>query len=261
MEFILGLGDEIMALGRAEAHFEKTGQRVSICAAGGYPRDHEAWHGNPAWIHEGGHKIIDGASVRPYHIGPLHGKGIWVLSHRARAGKVWLTKAERNFAQEETFRLRLTGKRFAIVGVDVKSNASVNKDWGADNWQKVVDRMEIPVVQLMQKKTDIPLRGVIPIHTAHFRQAMAVMRHAALVMCNEGGNHHMAASMRVPAVVIFGAFIPPSVTGYDFHKNISVETPEGFCGNFSECRHCNKAMAQITPDMVLFHVKQILEGN
>lgn len=250
-----------MALGRAEAHFEKTGERVSICAAGGYPRDHEAWHGNPAWVYDGGHKIIDGASVRPYHIGPLSGKGIWVLTHRPRAGKVWLTKAERDFATAELRRLGLSNRPFAVVGVDVKPNASVNKNWGLNNWQEVVYNMPIPVVQLLQNKNDKPLDGAIGIHTGHFRQAMAIMRHAALVMCNEGGNHHMAASMRVPAVVIFGAFIPPSVTGYDFHRNISVETKEGYCGNFGECAHCNKAMASITPAMVMFHVKQILDGK
>lgn len=250
-----------MALGRAEAHFEKTGQRVSICAAGGYPRDHETWHGNPAWVHEGGHKIIDGASVRPYHIGPLHGKGIWVLSHRPRAGKIWLTKAERDFAKQAIKDAGLDGKKFAIVGVDVKDNASVNKNWGIENWQRVVDNMPIPVVQLLQTRVAKPMRGAIGIYTGHFRQAAAVIAHAALVMCNEGGNHHMAASMRVPAVVIFGAFIPPSVTGYDFHENIAIETPEGFCGEFRECRHCNKAMAKITPDMVLSRVNKILKRD
>lgn len=257
----MGLGDEIMALGRAEKHFERTGERVSICAAGGYPRYHDAWCGNPAWVHEGGHKIIDGASVRPYHIGPLSGKGIWVLDHRPRAGKVWLTKLERDFAVNVLHAAGLTGKRFAVVGVDVKPNASVNKNWGLNNWQAVIDKMSIPVVQLLQSHDDKPLRGAIGIYTSHFRQAMAVIRHAALVMCNEGGNHHMAASMSVQAVVIFGAFIPPAVTGYDFHHNIAIETAQGYCGNFGECSHCNKAMALITPAVVLSHVKQILNGK
>lgn len=250
-----------MALGRAEKHFERTGERVSICAAGGYPRDHDAWHGNPAWIHEGGHKIIDGASVRPYHIGPLSGKGIWILDHKPRAGKVWLTKAERDFAVNVLHAAGLTRRRFAVVGVDVKPNASVNKNWGLNNWQEVINRMTVPVVQLLQDKNQKPLDGCIGIYTGHFRQAMAIIAHAALVMCNEGGNHHMAASMRVPAVVIFGAFIPPSVTGYDFHRNIAIETPEGYCGNFGECRHCNKAMAQITPAVVLSQVKHLLDGK
>lgn len=256
----MGLGDEIMALGRAERHFEKTGERVSICAAGGYPRDHEAWHGNPAWIHEGGHKIIDGASVRPYHVGPLSGRGIWVLDHKPRAGKIYLTKAERDFAKETLAALGLDEKGFAIVAPTIKDKASVNKDWGIENWQRVIDGLPIPVFQLVPDEKEQVIKGAQKIVTRTFRQAAAIIAKAKLVMCNEGGSHHMAASMGTPAVVIFGAFIPPSVTGYDIHRNIAVDTPEGYCGNFGECKHCNKAMASITPDMVRSHVDDLLKG-
>ena len=57
----MGLGDEIMALGRAERLFEQTGDRVSIMEYHGTPRDHIAWHGNPVdrdWETKKNHRIF-----------------------------------------------------------------------------------------------------------------------------------------------------------------------------------------------------------
>ena len=62
----------------------------------------------------------------------------------------------------------------------------------------------------------------------------------------EGFLSHLAAAFGKPAVVLFGAYTPPQVTGYDFHTNISRDVPE-------ELGHQQKfgAMDTITPEEVL----------
>ena len=58
--------------------------------------------------------------------------------------------------------------------------------------------------------------------------------------------HHAAAALNKKAVVIFGGFINPSITGYDFHKNLYIEDEKSPCGLKDECIHCLKCMELIT---------------
>jgi hypothetical protein len=61
--------------------------------------------------------------------------------------------------------------------------------------------------------------------------------------------HHAAAALGVPAVVIFGGFISPAVTGYAAHANIFTGDDLG-CGNINPCPHCRAAMERISVDQV-----------
>lgn len=257
----MGLGDEILALGRIEKLFEQTGEAHSIFSAMGYPREHDAWIGNPAWLdarfthsRHTKYKIIDGGGVRPY-IDKWYGDQIiFNMDHRPHAGRIWLTESEKNSARNAVCGIG----DYAVVAPVIKDIASPNKSWGVEKWEAVIAGLPLPVFQLMAQDGAVPIRGARALHTAHFRQAAAVIARSKLVLCNEGGSHHMAASMRTPAVVIFGSFIPPQVTGYDFHTNISVETPHGYCGKFTECADCKEALESITIDDVLMKALDVL---
>jgi hypothetical protein len=49
------------------------------------------------------------------------------------------------------------------------------------------------------------------------------------VVCAEGGISHIAAALRMPAVVLFGGFSDPEWTGYPSHRNLV---------SYIRCRHC-----------------------
>lgn len=90
--------------------------------------------------------------------------------------------------------------------------------------------------------------GVSHIRTATFRQACGALSGAKLYIGPEGGLHHAAAALGIPAVVIFGGFIHPRTTGYDLHTNLFVGDEP--CGSTNYCVHCVDAMASISVDEV-----------
>lgn len=241
-----------MALGRAEKLFTETGKPVAICDDYGYARKHDAWLFNPAVDPRSTQKIVDCPGNRPYIAAYKNGRMFYNEDYRAQAGRIHLTDVERasNTIQG----------RYAVVGPTVKGTASPNKDWGIERWEEVIKDFPIPVYQLCENPNIKTIRGALRRDTPTFREAYAVIERAALVMCNEGGNHHMAASAKVPAVVVFGAFISPSVTGYEFHQNLAADTDEGFCGNWKPCEHCKEALASIKPSVVRRKAMRILDS-
>jgi ADP-heptose:LPS heptosyltransferase len=247
----VGIGDEIMALGRAEKLFQETGRQVCIVNEIGRPRFHDAWKHNPAWNPASSQALVDCAGNRPYIKHWLNRKIIFNLDYSPIAGKIHLTEDELAFP--------VPSNDYLVISPYLKDTASKNKSWGEERYIELLKKIKMPVFQLIQNKTDRVIEGARPIHTPHFRNAARVISSAKLVICNEGGAHHIAASMGTKAVVYFGSFIPPSVTGYKFHKNLSVESGCGYCGDWNTCLHCEAAKKQITIDMFLNAINEALE--
>lgn len=253
----MGLGDEIMALGRCEALYEQTGVPVAILDRNSQPRNHPAWHGNPAWKYESIAAIKDGAGVRPY-IKDWHGNRIvFEHTHRPRAGRIYLD------AKDDALGIALRDRLgdYIVLQPNTKATASPNKHYPFQWWQEIANAAPMPVVQLLAEDDEQKLDGVTHVRTAHFRLAAAAIKHARLVVCSEGGSHHMAASMGTPAVVYFGSFVPPEVTGYPTHRNLAVATASGACGEYRVCRHCENSLGKCPPDVILSHMRDVLGGG
>jgi ADP-heptose:LPS heptosyltransferase len=90
----------------------------------------------------------------------------------------------------------------------------------------------------------VKIAGAKLARTPTFRHAMAVLARASLYIGPEGGLHHAAAAVGIPAVVIFGGFIPPSVTGYATHINLTGGAAA--CGSLKPCEHCKAYMDVIS---------------
>ena len=68
---------------------------------------------------------------------------------------------------------------------------------------------------------------------------------------------HSAASFNKSSVIIFGGWIHPKVTGYDFHENIYIDIDGSPCGARTyECSHCKDCMKKITTDKIIKSVKK-----
>ncbi len=244
----MGIGDEIMALGRADRHYRQTGRKCKIVNDLGVKRDHDTWV-NSKSISPTGCAIKDGAGCRPYLLSLSNGKSVFNTKHTARAGFIELTDGEWTNTE-------IPHPPYAVISPQIKKGATQNKTLGVENWETIIKYFPCPVYQL---DGDL-INGAISFKTNTIRHAVAVISGAAVVLCNEGGTHHMAGSHHVPAVVYFGAFIPPSVTGYGYHHNISVETNEGYCGNWGACKHCDDARKSVDLESIRQKAVLMLEA-
>lgn len=249
----MGLGDEIMALGVAERLYEQTGKPVRIECALGTVRHHLIWEGNPAYSKTASQAIVDGGGYRPYIESWKGRKANFNLDYAARAGKIYIPESARASAPQ-------LKPPYAIVAPFLKSGASPNKDWGAARWEQVIRNFPVPVYQLCPDAKTQAIPGAVAVQTPDLYSALVCIEGAAVVMAAEGGTHHMAASLGVPAVVVFGSFVPPQVTGYEFHHNIAVDTEHGYCGNWEPCTACAESLAEITPAQVRRAALLILES-
>jgi len=172
---------------------------------------------------------------------------IWNMDFSPTPGEVFLDDIERKAG-------RRAGSGFILIEPNIEAWKSVapNKDWGRRNYQEVVDRLAgsgLRVMQFAYPKAGLPLRGVQSIITTSFRDAISVLSNAALYVGPEGGLHHAAAAVNIPAVVLFGGFIPPKVTGYSTHANLTGGAEA--CGSLKPCEHCRKAMEAISVEEVV----------
>ena len=134
----------------------------------------------------------------------------------------------------------------------------MNRDWGFDKWQQVVNELKDDFVFFQSSfGKDRILQNVINLHNVNFRKSCALLSNADLFIGIEGGMHHAAAALNKKAVVIFGGFINPSITGYDFHKNLFIKNNESPCGAKNTCKHCIKCMELITVKMVTKEIKKL----
>ena len=248
----MGLGDEIMAMGEAEALYEATGRPVAICDQRSKPRWHEAWENNPAVsrvLGSGVDCIINCPGKRSYIQWWRHNprRTEFILEHRARAGKICFTIEE-----ECRARAMAPGGVFAIIepGTRASLRSSRNKDWGMERWAEVIRDFPVPVYQFDIGDATPLLKGVGIIDSDDFRISAAIVKFAVLVLTIDGGMHHLAASVGTDAVVVFGGFCDPKITGYDSHANFYSDIDGSPCGCYAPCPHCKEALELITPAQV-----------
>lgn len=252
----MGWGDEVMVTGQVRELQRVDPRRVRII----YERDrwHEAWNGNPRIARPGEagdfqvlYARING--LRPYMQQKRAQQWIWQPWGPPR-GELYLTESERGY-----------GARFAgrvVIECGLKAGASPNKQWPVRRWQKLANHLRasgLRVAQLGPSDANV-LQGVEWIRTQNMREAAAVLRHSLAAVVPEGGLHHVAAAVGCPAVVIFGGYIAPAVTGYAFQKNIftgSAEFPLG-CGRRSSCEHCRLAMEAVSTSVVIEQLGELL---
>jgi len=178
----------------------------------------------------------------------------WVWNYNFRP-----TPGEFIFSAEENGMLKYVPQDFILIEPNVAEKISgPNKQWQLERFQAVCDLLKrdgYQVAQFQYAAMRHGLRKITIIPTKGFRQAISALRRAKLVICSEGGLHHAAAAVERRAVVLFGGFIPPQVTGYDFHENIAVGEA---CGKYVRCQHCLDAMNKISVEEVYEAAKRAL---
>lgn len=219
-------------------------------------RSHEMWANNPrihtTWDRKSPiNQLHNGPGVRPYIANKTEERWTW-KDFDCPVGEIYFSKDELQFAEMFT-------KGAVIIEPNNKHKAPVNKDWGWDRWVRTAELLRKEGVRLVQMGTAgvRVLPHVEFVVTPWFRHACAILANARGAVLPEGGLHHAAAAVAVPAVVVYGGFISPRQTGYALHRNLF--TGGEPCGMRVPCAHCRKAMSEIYPEMVVQNLMEIVK--
>lgn len=255
----MGFGDELMALGEAQALRSATGLPVRILDAQGGVRWSEVWMDQEAIAQPGDHPrryaaIVNGPNARPYidHWGKWQGQPCSVFAKDWRA-RDYRASYKLDAIQEV---LKVSYEKqfsdYVIVEHRPKGSASPNKGWSSDGMSLVVKGLRARGVRAIHAVANFgePAADVEEIVTDSFNHALALMAGALGYIGIEGGLHHAAAALRKPAVVIWGGFSRLESTGYPDHENVGTDGADG-CGRWAPCPHCAELMGRITPGNVL----------
>ena len=146
-------------------------------------------------------------------------------------------------------------ERPVVIEPTVKAHGACNghnKQWPIERYREVAHQITKAghwVVRLGTNPMDAPELDLV--HTATFREALIFLAMARLYIGPEGGLHHAAAALGIPAVVIFGGFNTPRSTGYSWHENLTAGGDASPCGMIEPCPHCARAMKAISVSDVL----------
>lgn len=250
----MGWGDELMLTGIARQMQKRDRRKVQITTPS--EKFHDAWLHNPRIAHPHERGSFQPLPRRPSGLRPyIVSKSVRQWRWRAwgqPVGELYLTAEEKAFGEAHAGRV--------ILEPNIKAGASPNKQWGWVRWNKLAWMLQNAghkVTQIGPVGTPM-LEGAEHVVTASMRQAAAVMATARAAVLPEGGLHHVAAAVGTPAVVIFGGFIAPAVTGYTTQQNIF--TGEGLgCGMRLPCPHCLDCMEKIKPEDILDRLMELLK--
>ncbi len=259
----MGFGDDILASGMARGA-KARGKRIAFGDGKRIiwgPWSKEIFRANPNVANPGEERAPD-IEWLAYHKGcriynRLDAAGqrwIWNYAFKAKPGEIFFTDEEQRHAEG-------TGESFVVIEPNVPWNKSVagNKDWGLAKYQAVADALLLRGFEVIQTSNGRDrLEGVRNFSTPTFRHALALLSRAALYIGPEGGLHHGAAAVGIPAVILFGGFIPPQITGYDTHTNLTGGAEA--CGSLRSCQHCRDAMSKISADEVIEEAEKRLNG-
>lgn len=223
----MGFGDSLMASGQAKLANIQTGKKVIFGDGKRRFFDEVIFKDNPRLAVEGqdGVWVHNYPGFRPYIKAEKNGRMIFMDSFRPEVGELFGLKTS-DVAKGKILVETRTKKEFTHT---------VNKAF--PYWDEVL-------------KTDLPFIKVEDIQTEDFRDALEILKGAALFVGTDGALHHAAAALNVPAVVIWGGYSSPRHLGYESQVNIHDGSEP--CGTYSKvCPHCLKKAKQIDVDLVI----------
>lgn len=257
---MMGAGDDVIATGMARGAKER-GKKIAFGDGKRIiwgPHSRMIFKNNPN-VAQPGQERSDSLEWVHYHKGKRiyntasTNRWIWNYDFRVKPGEFFLDKCE-----EVGGKIIETG--LVIIEPNIPNKpCAPNKRWPVDRFKEVADYLASLGLIVRQFEYGSPNRVAPSIRTYDFRSAVAYLKKAKLAILPEGGLHHAAAALGVPAVVLFGGFAPPEVLGYDSHVNLTGNSDRS-CGSFHRCEHCVEAMMSISVDEVIDHAEKILSS-
>ena len=275
----MGVGDDLMATGIARAVREEYPKAKVVFGdpdtyhdpANNKLRVHwsEVFDGNPLIVHAE-EPVKELACIPDY---PGHRSYVdyensviedgkimrfkWIEGYKAPKGEIYFSEDEKSGAGEVAMRLPYP---FFVIEPNVADKPWHNhKSWPMERWQEVVDALKSDVHFVQFSKPS--LENVGQVTTPSFRQACAILSCAGGFIGTDGGLHHAAAALDIPAVVLWGHYSSPDIFGYNEHTNIRRADGIGCGSAWVKCEECPESMDRITVDEVVTSIKELIENG
>lgn len=248
----MGSGDWLMATAQVKSLYAQNGKRVRVVDRMGRTQWNAVFENNPKIMAPTERmyptkevRLVNAGGSRPYIQGKTPTHWLW-KRWSIEPGELYLSEEEHAFGSLHSGKI--------LIEPNTKVPGS-NKAWIEGRWQELVDRGG-DFVQVGPLGTT-PLDGVDFVETSSFRLACSVLAKSRAFVGPEGGLHHAAAALSVPAVVLFSEFISPDFTGYKAHRNL--RHASGSCGSRVPCAGCRASMEAISVDEVSRNLQEILK--
>ena len=251
----MGVGDEVLAAGQAQRHFDLTGEPSVIVDHRGQPRWHEIWTNNPAIVPPAAatpqhHLIVNGPNCRPYIVYPFTAESGWTFNRSFRCAdhvaKIYLTAPEQALGEQ----LRQALGSYVLIEPWSKH---ANLRWPIEHWTALVAaRPTINFVQHVhvQSRAAFIIPGVRLTIDATFREACGLVAAATTYIRGESGMLHAAAALGARTIALWGGCMDWTVMGgYAGQIGVGISHPP--CGSYKPCAHCMQTMREISVDRVL----------
>ena len=268
----MGWGDDLMWLGEASKVHEEN-PNVKISSDGKYSI---LWDNIP-WIAERDGDIIvpeKPGGNRWYIQGWAPGR-ILLKPYKPIPAPYVVTDEERKTAQNILNDTNIGNKPFVLINPDSKNTTYANnRDWGFEKWIKLsgmlkehinVLRVKPPSGTMVdvsgQVEYNKPLIDGITNLSTDIRTGFAIASLAKCVVTTDGALQHLAAALNIPAFIIYGGTISPSIVGYEGRNQVNyyVESEYSPCGMQVDCPHCRACMEAITVEMLYKDVSEFLK--
>jgi ADP-heptose:LPS heptosyltransferase len=181
------------------------------------------------------------------------------VRERPREPRIYLTERELEFGARRT--RGLPSPRVAIVTYCKGSVRLPNKVYPGEQWDELACLLvkEAGTVLHLGSRKEGPLApGASDFRDLGYRLTAAVLRHCDLLITHVSGLMHLAAAVRTPTLVLYGAAEHPAVSGYPWNRNLYVPIECGPCWMESPCSH-HTCMRRLTPDIVMGEVRSLLQ--
>lgn len=284
----MGYGDSLMASAEVKYINKLTGKKVAIGDGINLKLktpDLEIFHNNPKIVktqkeadrNQNIHWIRNYSGFRPYQDRDRMVKEFYEIwpdkkfTMKVRDSRLpwrWSNWAVADFGPGEIYfdkdekqeALKFVRKDFVVIEPNIKNGTSPNKFWSIEKYQQVVNFLIDKNFEVIQFKVGAyRLKNVREIYTSNFRLACALLEHAKLYVGNEGGLHHASAALNVPAVIYYGGYTLPSMTGYHGQRFLFREDGSP-CGQRVECEHCREISKQITAEEMINEIEGVLNA-
>jgi len=153
---------------------------------------------------------------------------------------------------------------YVVIEPHTKDSFTVNKRYDFNRWQEVARSLKkagLTLVQVGEGGKRVLEGAVDATGLPSIRKVAAVIHQADLLVAPEGGLMHLASGVGKRAVILFGGYVSPGLTGYAENRNIESRRPCAPCGLRTACAHggAPRCMEDIRPEEICEHTLGLLD--